>query len=157
MPFPQSLFSGKNTARPSGADADEQVTAPDKCNKELCGQLRGAAHVLGFFGQRVPLRRNAIHHIFDGAVAQLHHDGEKQRQHEQDAFRPGAAEQRGQNETRHAQADDLAKGLLVLPRGAVAVKGVTQGVAQTDPVRPLRGLRNGAVGSLDMGVWEMVA
>ena len=119
-------------ARTSGADADEQVAAPDKRNEELRGQLGGAAHVLGFLGQGVSFRRDAVHHVFDGAVAQFHHDGKRQRQYEQDALRPGAAEQHSQDESRPAQTDDLTEGLFVLPGGAVAVQRITQGVAQAD-------------------------
>jgi hypothetical protein len=59
--------------RPSG----DENHRPDQTDQAQRQQLRGAAHVLGLFGERMQFERDAVDRRFDGRVEQLDDQAEK--------------------------------------------------------------------------------
>lgn len=110
----------------------QQVCPPNRSQKKLGGELGGTAHVLGFFGQGVPLQRNAVHHVLDGTVKQLHQQAKYQRHGQQNGFRPIPSQPAGQGQANHGQQAYLPESLLVLPGGFVAGQGIPRGIQQAN-------------------------
>ena len=97
------------------------------------------------------LGRNAVHHVFNGAVQQLHQQCHYQHQGQQYAVAPGLAQPAGQRQAREAAPDYLAESLLVPPGRRKAVAGIAAGI----PESPQTGTPFELVAEIVRRLWTM--